>query len=249
MGVGGKPFANDFSLRYVAVTLSCSLFMRHKSNLVGENEVSDKDQLTTLMHCALGEPIETMYMLRGYGIPSSQLPVSESGNVKTKNLLQWIRVRKMCEGTSLTGNDRDQAIAPIECPGSNDAIFRCGQAYLSHPGNVMFRSLIETKFDEHNLASSSEVKVSITWWIIEQVERNQGRFLIWDDGVWKQLTDKQQIRAKVAIALKDHKRRMRALANCKENESSTIKFEGQDGRKRKKPTGLVEDEESCTCVW
>jgi hypothetical protein len=185
----------------------------------------------------VGDPIEIQYNLSGYGIPSDQLPVTDSGNVKTKNLNQWIRVRKVFEGTASAGENQRQRMSQsiIECPGSNDVIFRLGQAYLCHPGNVHFRGLIESKLDDHNAATSSEAKVNITWWIIEQVEQNGGRFLTWDNnGWWKQMTDKQQIRSKVANAFKDHKRRVKALSHCQVAQSSTFKFARQDGTKRKR---------------
>ena len=158
--------------------------------------------------------------------------------MKTKNLLQWIRVRKAREGTVASSDGTSHLDSTVECPGSNDVIFRGGQAYLCHPGNVMFRSLIETRFEEHSRSPNSEGKTSITWWVISQVEKNGGRFLVWDNGWWIEMTDKQQMRAKVANAFKDQKRRIRALSNCQDMQSSTFKFERQDGKKRKLPDGV-----------
>lgn len=152
--------------------------------------------------------------------------MTDSGNVKTKNLHQWLRVRKAFEGSVLSGNCNNHTVlSTIECPGSNDVVFRSGQAYLCHRGNIVFRGLIEEKFREHYAATTSDAKVNITWWIIEQVEQNGGRFLLWDDGWWKKMDDKQQVRTKVANAFKDHKRRVKALSNCQVSECSTFKFE------------------------
>jgi hypothetical protein len=196
-------------------------------------------QTTSYLSCLrflfLGEPTESQYRLSGYGIPADQLPVTESGNVKTKYLFQWIRFRKTLETTSDRSKFADWA---IECPGSNDVIFRCGQAYLCHPGNVMFRSLIESMFEEHNQSPTSDGKTAITWYIINQVEQNNGRFLTWDNGLWMEMADKQQVRIKVANAFKDHKRRLKAIANCQDTHSSTCKFVRLDGKKRKQSDGV-----------
>jgi hypothetical protein len=191
--------------------------------------------------------LENQYNLHGYGIPVDQLPVTDTGNVKTKNLLQWIKVRKAWESSNRflisedplesSSSTSSSSSSTIECPGMNDVVFRSGQACLSHPGNVMFRGLIEAKYPEHTQSSSSEVKVAITWWIMDQVEQRNGRFLTWDNGWWKQVVDRQQIRCKIASAFKDQKRRLKALSNCQMTHSSTYKFERQDGKKRKRPNG------------
>ena len=51
-------------------------------------------------------------------------------------------------------------------------------------------------------------------------------------GWWTELTDRAQIRAKVAVYIREFKKRVKALGNCQTSESSTFTFGGQDGRKR-----------------
>jgi hypothetical protein len=167
------------------------------------------------------------YALLTYGIPVHLIPQTGTGNIKAKNLKHWIKIRKVIEETK-----EDE---PIECPGMNDVIFRLGKSYLSHPGNATFRELIEDNFDEHNNTSKKEEKVAVTWRIVEHVEKRGGRFLVWDNrGWWKETTDRSQIRSKVAILFKEHKKRLNAKKNIQMSESSTCKFEKQDGRKRKR---------------
>lgn len=167
----------------------------------------------------------------GYGIPVDLLPLTETGNVKTKNLLQWMKVRKHIEST----RDQNDGPVPVECPFMNDVIIRFGKAYPNHPGTQMFRGILESLFEEHKDAKSVEQKVNITWRVIDEVERRGGRFLVWDSrGWWIQLTDRAQIRSKVAVSMKDHTKRIEALKYPQEVASSTFKFERQDMRKRKR---------------
>jgi len=161
-----------------------------------------------------GKLTEWHYALMGYGVPPSVLPISQEGVIKTSVLQQWIRVRKSIENRS---QDRDDADGPldqtIECPNMNDIIFRTGKSYVCHPGNVMFRSLIESKTDEHFAASRSE-KAVIAWWIVREVERRGGRFLRWDSrGWWTEIKDRSEIRYKIPTYFRDFRRNMKARRN------------------------------------
>lgn len=191
--------------------------------------------------------MELQYKLLGYGIPVDLLPVTETGNVKTRNLLQWIKVRKvMEEGVKTPMVDGDETSC-IEIPGLNDVIFRYGKSYLSHPGNVMFRGLIEAKHEEHN-DGTTDAKLSATWWVVDEVLRRNGRFLAWDNqGFWVQLQDKKEMRAKVAIAFKEYKKKLSSQKNRQVSESSTFDFERQDGRKRKRSE--VADNMASRCLF
>ena len=189
--------------------------------------------------------MEIQYHLHGYGIPVDQIPITDTGNIKTKNLFQWIRVRKYLESqrgynSTAVSSDSESSMTQnihltIDCPNMNDVIFRGKHAYLSHPGNAMFRALIESRYEEHNKLTTTDAKVQVTWSIIKEVENKNGRFLVWDNnGCWREMTDRTQIRTKVAGALKDHKRRLKARSNIRHNYSSTFEFERQDNKNKKR---------------
>ena len=207
-------------------------------------------------HC--GDSMEIQYHLHGYGIPVDQIPITDTGNIKTKNLIQWIRVRKHIEETrnkdasKPCGNSDSESSVPsnmhlkIDCPNMNDVIFRGKHANLSHPGNSMFRGLIESKYEEHTLLTTTDAKVQLTWSIMNEVEKKNGRFLTWDNsGCWRIMTDRLQIRSKVAGALKDHKRRLKARKNLQDTRSSTYQFGGHQQKKRKVNTNKSSDERFC----
>jgi hypothetical protein len=197
----------------------------------------------TRMKFHLGERTEIQYALQGYGIPVDQIPVTETGNVKLNNLHQWIKVRRAIENNISSSSSPEQGRAAsskssiVECPAMNDVIFRLGKSYLVHPGNTMFRNIIESKYEEHNDAKTQERKVAITWWVIDEVlQRRSGRFLVWDSrgGWWTEAKDRSQIRSKVAVYIREFKKKVKAKQKIQFNESSTFKFERQDLRKRKR---------------
>ena len=122
----------------------------------------------------LGESMEIHYKLQGYGIPFEHVPISWTGNIKVQYLKQWMRIRQAienylmkgigessnnsshsscsdastdeCTVSALTLSSSSSPKFPniIECPQLQDVVFRQGTSGVSHPGNVTFRSLIES---------------------------------------------------------------------------------------------------------
>ena len=164
------------------------------------------------------------------------MPLTDSGNVKTKNLSQWLKVRRVLEDHKNTGaNGLPSSFFHnnIECPGLNDVIFRSGKNHMSHPGNVMFQGIIESKHDEH-CAAHQDDKAVITWWVIEQVESKGGHFLEWNDhGMWSHILDRGHIRSKVSSCFRTFRRKLNAFNN-QQSENCTTDFTHQDGNKRRK---------------
>jgi len=194
-----------------------------------------KERIRMKIHT--GDRTEISYQLLGYGIPVDLMPLTDSGNVKTKNFSHWLKVRRALEDNknlSVNGISSSFFLNNIECPGLNDVIFRSGKNHMSHPGNVMFQGIIESKHDEH-CAAHQDDKAVITWWVIEQVEMKGGRFLEWNDhGMWSQILDRGHIRSKVSSCFRTFRRKLNAFKNSQQNESCTSKFTHQDGNKRRK---------------
>ena len=169
----------------------------------------------------------------GYGIPIDLIPMTETGNVKVKNLQQWLKVRKALEGPNVPNDLKANPGHLIDCPELNDVVFRFGTSYLCHPGNVMFLGLIESKSVEHTNASQEEKK-AITWWVIDHIEsKRKGRFLTWNSktGSWSVMKDHAQIRNKIAVCFREQRKKRSAHRNCQQSESSTFKFQRQDGKR------------------
>lgn len=185
----------------------------------------------------VGEDLELRYDIMGYGIPMDLIPITETGRIKTKNLKDWLKVRSVIE----QGNVHP---TPIDCPATHDVVFGYGKAFTMHPGNVMYRGLLEEYCEEHRVSTTLEAKKKITWKIVEEVENMGGRFLLWDKrGWWTPFVDRKEIRSKVAVTLKDHTRRVMARQNVTNTSSSTLKFERQDGKKRKREAIEADDQQ------
>jgi len=99
----------------------------------------------------------------------------------------------------------------IECPRSVDVIFRPGTSMFSHPGNVTFRGLIESK--AHNrIATKRSDKEKVALEIIREVQRLGGRFLNWVPtiGYWTDISNQVPICVdKIVVSYRDYKKKVR----------------------------------------
>ncbi len=195
--------------------------------------------LISLTLFALGTITEIRYQLSGLGIPVDFIPLTDTGNVKTKQLSQWLNIRKVVESISINGNI-------VECPFASDVLFKSGSKSIKHRGNTTFRRLVEARFLEHSNTRSSGVKLALSWQIVDEIILvHHGRFLEWDKhGWWTVIEDRVQVRAKVASALREFKKQQRAFENRQITTSSTFDFERQDGVKRKR-TEYSGDNDGC----
>jgi len=174
-------------------------------------QASESTRFRVKLHS--GSDTEARYILMGYGIPVDQIPMTSSGKVKPGGLHQWLNVRtrietERIENGAINVNDIDLNI--IECPGFNDVAIRPGKAYLCHPGNVKFKELLDKYMDEH-ASANRKMKDTISWRIIEEIERRNGRFLEWDNksGFWVENKDRNSFRTKIPVYFRDHKRNIK----------------------------------------
>jgi hypothetical protein len=207
-----------------------------------------------------GNPIELRFALQGYGIPTEFIPSTDTGNVKSVNLRQWIRLRGHLErqadylrATQYSSqiesgaSEYDESTASstsdiVECPGSNDVIFRRGISMNHHPGNVKFLNLIESKIYEHTFdpTTSSFRRIAIEKELIQQLLDEGGRFLKWEiDKCWwvdissgtdidTKLDSDIEIQSKVHYAFRNFRKKM-----LKTQQKPIVHtFERQEGQKR-----------------
>jgi len=160
-----------------------------------------------------GTETENRYKLMSYGIPVEQLPITNSGKVKSGCLQQWMNARIIIEKQRVESGAiwaRDIKTNIVECPRLTDVAIRPGKSYLCHPGNVRFKELLDKYMDGHS-ASNRSGKDRISWKIIEEIESSNGRFLEWDNKacLWIQNEDRNTIRSRIPIYFRDHKRNTR----------------------------------------
>ena len=147
---------------------------------------------------------ELLYKLSGFGIPHDLLPISCTGKVKTANHLSWINVQRI---RLLIREKNDNGDEIVECPRSEDVVFKKGPGYRNNPGNLYFRGLIESTGLEHQDARKEE-KYQLSLRIVEEIEKINGRFLEWSKAkkLWVVNKDRSSIRTKVASMIKQYNR-------------------------------------------
>lgn len=183
----------------------------------------------------LGESVELRYALQGYGIPSEDIPISWTGKLKMKNLMQWMHIRHAVENyddyylssstSTSTLNELDTTI--VECPRPIDVLFRKGNPYTSHTGNIKLRAMIVSKAyhedDGNNSNSNSNTnknnnnkhdsvvkrpKQVASEVFRERLEKSRsnakaaddiGRYLNWNTQKdwWNEMTDGERICSKI----------------------------------------------------
>ena len=81
----------------------------------------------------------------------------------------------------------------ITDPNKNNVLCGCGKGINNHPGNVQFRSIIQSKKSDYLVQNTPAGKVSIVAGIVSGIRTMDptGRFLQQDkgDGVWFEIGD------------------------------------------------------------
>jgi len=177
----------------------------------------------------IGNELEMRYRLKSYGIPIELLPITESGTIKYNHHQQWMKTRKLLEQPVLLGGANNDVV--VECPGSNDVIFRRGTSSMENPGNNMYRDMILTYLEgqeRHNhwhepqvepvpsimmmpttktktitTASTTTHTIMIDWLLDQIINRKQGRILDWSKklNTWIQMSDEIEIKKKISALL------------------------------------------------
>jgi len=201
----------------------------------------------------IGNTVELIYILQGYGIPTDTIPITYSGTVKIQGTRQWMRLRAFLEEPIYQNTEEIRSI--IECPHPNDIVFRQGTSILAHPGNATFRALIASKVNQLENANGGDKDNNVPQWVnqsingskkkksnkkdstkmgtrvlveevMEEMQRMKRRVLNWNDaqGCWMILTDEAQIYLKVEYLVREHKNAVRANTNRQWSDSSTTMF-------------------------
>ena len=200
-------------------------------------------QTKARMKLHIGEDIELRYKLESYGIPVNFIPVTGTGNIKTNHHKPWMKNRLMIEAEALNYDGTVAARAGwaksiVECPGSNDVVFKPGKRLMCHPGNILFDELILSRTEEYNFTSS---KRDIYRWLASEItEKRGGRFLKWnDDGYWTKLEADSEISVKISTSCKAVLKKLKGSQMASKNqiviESNNFAFQpntSSSGRKR-----------------
>jgi len=177
----------------------------------------------------IGNELEMRYRLKSYGIPIELLPITESGTIKYNHHQQWMKTRKLLE--QQVALDGANNIVIVECPGSNDVIFRRGTSSMENPGNNMYRDMILTYLEgkeeqerqnhfhepgvelvpsvmmmptTKTITTASTTHTIMIDWLLDQITNHKhGRILDWSKkhNTWIQMSDEIEIKKKISALL------------------------------------------------
>ena len=174
-------YDRSFSIRYSRVRVLLNRWDAYKSTRVTAIHICSPDtphyrlrrglavmrighENRSRLRVHLGESVELRYALQGYGIPSEDIPISFTGTIKMKYLVQWMRIRRAvesyddhCLSSSTLTSTSTSGTTIVECPEANDVLFRKGNSYTSHPGNAKLRAMIVSKAYHEDDGNSSNI--------------------------------------------------------------------------------------------
>jgi len=199
------------------------------------------DENRSKLRIHLGESVELQYTLQGYGIPTEDIPVSWTGKIKIKNLVQWMRIRHAVENY----DDYSPSSMPpggiVECPQPHDVLFRKGNSYVSHMGNARLRGLITSKacLNEQDRESIKrpkqmaneiiEERLRLSFTTKDAATSGIGKYLIWNNQKdwWNEMTDREQICMKIEYMIRELRRAngKKSRKNQKRGRPTTIKLQ------------------------
>ncbi|MGK3753049.1 MAG: hypothetical protein ACI8RD_005356, partial [Bacillariaceae sp.] len=133
----------------------------------------------------------------------------------------------------------------VECPLSNDVIFRRGKTMNVHSGNVKFQNLIESHIYEHSIDLNTpplrraEIEIELMNEVQIHKQGVSGRFLTWniEKKWWSIIHSEDEIQSKIHYAFRDFRRKMLKKQQHQQKVRTVTNlnslFEGQqDGQKK-----------------
>eukprot|EP00531_Pseudo-nitzschia_arenysensis_P015039 CAMPEP_0116132998 /NCGR_PEP_ID=MMETSP0329-20121206/9864_1 /TAXON_ID=697910 /ORGANISM="Pseudo-nitzschia arenysensis, Strain B593" /LENGTH=659 /DNA_ID=CAMNT_0003627585 /DNA_START=68 /DNA_END=2047 /DNA_ORIENTATION=- len=170
-----------------------------------------------------GSPIECVYILESFGIPSKQHPLEiATGTLKLTNHTRWL---KLCAARETSPTNLKHI---IECPNHSDILFGRGQVVMNHPGNNMFRNFIQCNLEVYSNIQTKKESTQWTWGVVRKLKSDHGARFLKEEQIdaditaWVEVSN-EVARSKVRIAFRDARtRQTRSL----EKEAKTVVSNG-----------------------
>ena len=193
---------------------------------------SKKERCRTKFYTGLS--METRYKIMSFGIPANEIPVSSTMTIKTKNHLQWIKIRMAIEKARNEGKDTS---AWIVHPNIHDILFSPG-GNPSNQGNLEFRRMMDARLDEYFATTKRKIKKEIRGEISATARANGSRFIELNrkGGWWEELKNPEAVDEKVSVYFYNQKKKADAMGRRQNEPSETFQFL-HGGAKRQKVDG------------
>jgi hypothetical protein len=154
----------------------------------------------------------------------SSLPVTMDGELKRKNHLEWIKMRKR--------HEVDSEEPRIVVPAHVDVLFGRGKPFREHIGNMRLFNLLDANLMRYELVTTKE-KSGVIAEMVDLIKVQHGRFLKQEGCTWVEVDDKMA-REKVSHAF-----RTRLRISASNGETNT-----NDGNNTQKPALIRPDNQS-----
>lgn len=138
-----------------------------------------------------GTHTECRYKLMTFGVPVSVFPITEEGDLKTTEMMKWIRKRMVKDEAC----QRGLPWRKIDLPYTKDVLAGKGAPFQRHPGNVNLRHLCELRLDAYKSAKKGSKSLQAL-----EVIRECGDFLKRDQDGWWMPVDAETVKTKVIKA-------------------------------------------------
>eukprot|EP00536_Pseudo-nitzschia_multiseries_P003200 jgi/Psemu1/301818/fgenesh1_kg.47_\ len=178
-------------------------------------------ELRSRLRIHVGSYTECLYIIQTFGIEASQIPINPStGERKTATFHQWLEQQSLQEELQA----KDENFSGIDCPRHSDVLFGRGWPIRKHPGNALYRHVLEQYLHEYNMATDRGRKSLVAWSVVCKLKDSHGsRFLREDKngGFWYEVSD-DAAREKVSVGFRD----MRKPKNSQDNKNRDSKRAG-----------------------
>jgi hypothetical protein len=175
-------------------------------------------------------PTETEYCLKSeYGFPVDDIPLTNTGNIKTIQWRQWIKFREIVDAHwKQTG----QPLPGLDCPDLRSVVFRTSGIMYHHPPNKVLRTILASKEQQRADAATVVAKRQATQDVIQEIHDLGFQFLLWnkDLGYYIPCSDESEIKKHVFQSWRDQIKRSSAQQNRQASYSSNLEhvFANQD---------------------
>ena len=166
-----------------------------------------------MLFISLGDHVECLYTLMTYGIPADCIPITMVGEIKRKNHVEWVKMRKRQENDN-SGNPR------IVVPAHSDILFGRGKPFREHIGNLRLVNLLDEHLARYEAAKLKE-KSGVIAEMVDIIIKKGGRFLKQEKGVWEEV-DEKMAREKVSHAFRT---RIRIVSSEAKKEEQSLSGE------------------------
>jgi len=172
---GGSDVHGRSSVGTISLSSSILFTKNNKLVLMANFYRTLAKQLSTYIRVHTGSPVECIYALKTFGIDSNSIPLNTSTNeLDVTYLNQWLQ---LCQAKETMTTKMKKQI--IDCPNHTDILSGRGCFVMNHPGNLLFRNIVQSKVHDYISCPTTKQSTNLTWDVLRLLKGQYcARFLI-----------------------------------------------------------------------